>query len=216
MQDVSFRSNAAAHWHWVAAISRNPDLSDLADQSTKTLAHPGFVGSKYCADGTGTLVIGMNPGGGGDTPDLVERQALLQIRDQPSIEAFDNLNDVAAKIFRSWPIWKNNLIPLLESVEVDAASVAYIHAVPFRVADNSQLAAIYADAWQRVSSKQCALLRPGRILLAGKTAGSKIQRYMPVKSRIVVRSIGDTLHARKSAKISDSHQILRDDAAFWS
>jgi len=187
----------------------------LAQQSTQTLAHPGFVGSEYPADGTGTLVIGMNPGGSGDTADLVERPTLVEIRDNPSLEAFDELNAVAAKIFRSWPIWKNNLIPLLESVKVDTASISYIHAVPFRVADNSQLSAIYAGAWQRVSSKQCELLRPGRILLAGKTAGSKIQRYVPVKSRIVVRSIGDTLHAEKSSKISACHQSLRDDFVFW-
>jgi hypothetical protein len=153
----------------------------LAAQSTATLLHPGFLGPDYPVDGTGTLVIGMNPGGGTDTPNKEERDTLIAIRGEDSVAAFDHLNSVAAKLYASWPIWRNNLLPLLKAAKVDPATVAYIHAVPFRVADNASLAGIYASAWEKVSSKQATLLTPGRILLAGATAGRKIQRFMPVK-----------------------------------
>ncbi|VXC98309.1 hypothetical protein SPHINGOT1_270115 [Sphingomonas sp. T1] len=215
MQDQEFRKEAASLWHWVSNVCRNPDLADLAAQSTATLLHPGFLGLDYPIDGTGTLVIGMNPGGGTDTPNREERDTLVAIRDDGSVEAFDRLNSVAAKLYPSWPIWRNNLLPLLKSAKVDPATVAYIHAVPFRVADNASLAGIYASAWAKVSSKQTALLKPGRILLAGATAGGRIHRLMPVKSRIVMRSIGDKLHADRSPKIAASHAAIWEDQSFW-
>ena len=215
MQDQEFRAEAASLWHWVANVCRNPDLADLAAQSTATLLHPGFLGPNYPVDGTGTLVIGMNPGGGTDTADREERNTLVTIRDQDSVAAFDRLNSVAAKLYASWPIWRNNLLPLFERVKVDPATVAYIHAVPFRVADNAILAGMYASAWAKVSSKQAALLKPGRVLLAGATAGGKIQQFMPVKSRIVMRSIGDKQHADRSPKIAASHAAILNDHAFW-
>lgn len=215
VQDQAFKEEAAALWHWVANICRNPELADLAAQSTATLLHPGFVGPAYPVNGTGALVIGMNPGGGTDTPNVEERRTLVEIRDEGSPQAFDRVNEVAARLYAQWPIWRNNLLPLLRSVRVDAASVAYIHAVPFRVADNAMLAGLYAKAWRRVSSRQAALLRPGRILLAGKTAGQKLQPMMPVKSRIVVRSIGDMQHAERASKIAQSHAEIVADEAFW-
>lgn len=215
MQDQEFRTEAASLWHWVSNACNNPALGDLAAQSTETLLHPGFLGSSYPIDGTGTLVIGMNPGGGTDTPNKEERDTLVAIRDQDSVAAFDRLNSVAAKLYGSWPIWRNNLLPLLKGAKVDPATVAYIHAVPFRVVDNASLAGIYKLAWAKVSSKQVALLNPGRILLAGATAGGKIQRFMPVKSRIIMRSIGDRQHADRSPKIAASHTAILSDQAFW-
>lgn len=80
MQNQAFRADAAELWHWVANICRNPDFSDMAAQSTATLLHPGFVGPDYPVDGSGTLVIGMNPGGGTDTPHREERKTLVDIR----------------------------------------------------------------------------------------------------------------------------------------
>lgn len=215
MQDEKFRTEAASLWHWVSNICRNPDFVELATQSTATLLHPGFFGPRYPVDGTGTLVIGMNPGGGGDTPNREERETLIAIRDSDSIEVLDRLNAVAAKLYASWPIWRNNLLPLLNGVNVDPSTIAYIHAVPFRVADNASLTRMYASAWARVSSRQAALLKPGRILLAGATAGGKIQRFMPVKSHIVMRSIGDKQHAHRSPKIAASHAAIQNDQAFW-
>lgn len=215
MQNQEFRTEAALLWNWVSNVCRNPDLADLAAQSTTTLLHPGFLGADYPVDGTGTLVIGMNPGGGTDTPDREERDTLVRMRDEDSVAAFDRPNSVAAKLYASWPIWRNNLLPLFKKAKVDPATVAYIHAVPFRVADNASLAGIYSPAWAKVSSKQVALLDPGRILLAGATAGGKIQRFMPVKSRIVMRSIGDKQYADRSSKIAASHAAILSDHAFW-
>lgn len=215
MQDHAFRAEAAKLWHWVANICRNPDFSDLAAQSTATLLHPGFVGPGYPIDGTGTLIIGMNPGGGTDTPNLTERKTLIDIRDKDSLEAYDSVNVIAAQLFEYWPIWRNNLLPLLKIAHVDPTTVAYIHAVPFRVADNAHLARLYSDAWKRVSSKQAALLNPGRILLAGKTAGQKLQSLMTVKSKIIVRSIGDKQFAEFAPKIAQSHAEIVADKAFW-
>jgi hypothetical protein len=88
MKNGAFREEAAQLWHWVANIAQNPDFADLASQSTKTLLHPGFVGSAYSANGTGTLIVGMNPGGGTDTPNQEERDTLVRIRDEASVEAF--------------------------------------------------------------------------------------------------------------------------------
>jgi hypothetical protein len=215
MQSQEFRRNAAQLWQWVANVARNPDLATLAEQSTNALLHPGFVCPNYATDGSGTLVIGMNPGGGTDTPHMGERATLVRMRDEPTVQAFDELNAVATSLFRSWPIWRNNLLPLLSAAHIDPLSVAYIHAVPFRVADNAQLASLYQSAWRTVGSKQAQVLNPGRILLAGKTAGQKLQPLLSVKSRIVTRSIGDSVHASNSAKISSSHAEILVDQDFW-
>ena len=125
MQDQAFRGEAAKLWHWVANICRNPDFTDLAAQAKDTLLHPGFVGSKYPTDGTGTLVIGMNPGGGADTSNTQEKKTLVDIRDEETLEAYDRLNSLAGQLFKSWPIWRNNLLPLLADANVDPATVAY-------------------------------------------------------------------------------------------
>ena len=215
MQDVAFRTEAAKLWHWVANICLNPSFVDLAEQSTATLLHPGFVGPNYPTDGTGTLVIGMNPGGGTDTQHQKERQTLIDIRNNDSVETFDRLNEVASQIYSSWPIWKNNLLPLLKAVKVDPTTLAYIHAVPFRVADNARLAGLYKSAWELVSSKQAKLLNPGRVLLAGKTAGAKLQPLVSVKSKIIVRSIGDKQFADHAPKIAQSHKEIIEDEGFW-
>lgn len=215
MQNQAFREKAAKLWHWVANICRNPDFADLAAQSTATLLHPGFVGSAYPTDGTGTLVIGMNPGGGTDTPHMEERKSLIAIRDKDTLDAYDRVNEIAGRLFVTWPIWRNNLLPLLKAASVDPSTLAYLHAVPFRVADNAMLAGLYSTAWKRVCSKQTALLNPGRILLAGKTAGQRLQPFMPVKSRIIMRSIGDMQHAERAPKIAQSHSEIVADKAFW-
>lgn len=215
MQDQIFREEAAKLWHWVANICRNPDFSDLAAQSTATLLHPGFLGPEYPIDGTGTLVIGMNPGGGTDTPNMEERESLTDMRDKGSLDAFDKLNEIAAQLFSSWPIWRNNLLPLLKTAHVSPSTIAYIHAVPFRVTDNALLSELYSAAWKRVSSKQAALLRPGRILLAGKTAGQRLLPLMPTKSKIIMRSIGDKQLAERAPKIAQSHAEIIADKAFW-
>lgn len=215
MQNSSFRRDAAALWHWVANVNSNTQFSDLVEQSTDTLLHPGFVGSSYPVDGSGTLVIGMNPGGGTDTVNLEERETLVNIRREGSVRAFDHLNHVAKELFLSWHLWKNNLLPLLNSKNIDPYSIAYIHAVPFRVKDNIYLSKLYYDAWKRVSSKQATLLNPGRILLAGKTAGEKLYSHMPVKSKIITRSIGDKVYADNSAKIAASHDQAKSDLDFW-
>lgn len=215
MQDMAFRIEAAKVWHWVANVSRNPEFADLAAQATATLLHPGFVGPDYPIDGTGTLIIGMNPGGGTDTTNHAERQTLFDIRATDSLAAYDRVNQVAAELFASWPIWRNNLLPLLKAAGVAPASVSYIHAVPFRVSDNAMLSGIYASAWKRVSSRQAALLNPGRIILAGKTAGKKLQPLIPIKSKIVTRSIGDNQLAERSPKIAQSHAEIIADKAFW-
>jgi hypothetical protein len=215
MQDQDFRTEAAKLWHWVSNVCRNPDFSDLAAQSTDTLLHPGFVGPDYPTDGSGTLVIGMNPGGGADTPNSDERKTLIDIRNSDALEVYDRVNEIAARLFASWPIWRNNLLPLLKAANVNPAAIAYIHAVPFRVADNALLAGLYSAAWKRVSSKQAALLQPGRILLAGKTAGQRLQPLMPVKSKIVMRSIGDKQLAERAPKIAQSHREIIADKDFW-
>lgn len=215
MQDQAFKADAAKLWHWVANICQNPDFCDLAAQSTATLLHPGFVGPDYPTDGTGTLVVGMNPGGGADTPNTEERMSLIDIREQASLAAYDRLNEVAATLFASWPIWKNNLLPLLKAARVDPAKVAYIHAVPFRVADNALLSGLYSASWKRVSSKQATLLNPGRILLAGKTAGQKLQPLVQIKSKIIMRSIGDMRFADQAPKIAASHAEIITDKEFW-
>ena len=215
MQDETFRKEAASLWHFVANICRNPNYADLAAQSKATLLHPGFVGVNYPIDGTGTLVVGMNPGGGADTSNPQEKKTLINIRDSGSLADYDHLNEVAAQLFSSWPIWKNNLLPLLKSANVNPSTVAYIHAVPFRVFDNAQLSGLYVEAWNRVSIKQATLLNPGRILLAGKTAGQKLLPLMSVKSKIIVRSIGDNQFADNVSKIAQSHSEIIADKAFW-
>lgn len=215
MQDQVFRTEAAKLWHWVAKIHCNPDYSDLTACSIDTLPHPGFVGPDYPTDGTGTLVVGMRPGGRVDRLDVTERKTLIDIRDKGSLEVYDSLNKMAAKLFASWPLWRNNLLPLFKAVRVNPATVAYIHAVPFRVADDATLNRIYSDTWERVSSKQADLLNPGRILLAGKKVGQKLRPLMPVKSKIIMRSRGDKCSAECDPKIAQSHAEIIADNAFW-
>jgi hypothetical protein len=216
-----FEEDLAGLWHLVANFEKFAGLQDVAAHARPgVLAHPGFVGPNYRPNRTGTLVVGMNRGGSSETCDVEEFKSLRGIRDRPTIEAFRSVNREAWRLLPTWTLWSRNLSLLFQRCEAPPEEIAYIHVVPFQVNDNAVLDRIYERCWSALGSKQIAALRPARVLWAGRGVGKRLAGSVPVKSKIVGRTLGDKECIRpdgspNARRAYQDHLRAAEDRDFW-
>lgn len=185
------------------------------------LSHPGFIGSNYKLGDSGTLVIGMNRGGSSASRiDPMEADCLQRLQNGPSSEAFTILSSRCFALLPQWNLWSRNLLLLFSQVGLPLQTVAYIHAVPFRVQDNRDLPGLYKRVWNEFTIRYVDFLRPARVIFAGMEVGKHLSVLVDVPSRIVPRTGRDiarpnpngTPHARSVAR---AHNALLSEPSFW-
>jgi hypothetical protein len=206
--------------HEAMSLVEKSEFSCIAN--TTSLAHPGFIGEKYDFEGNGTLVIGMNRGGSDITKiDSIEHDCLIKLKQSANTAAYHRLSKRSAELMLTWDIWQRNLRFLFEKSNVPLDRVAYIHAVPFRVLDNSKLASIYRSVWDHFTKRQVEILNPARIIFAGTKVGALLSSRVVLPHRIIPRTIGDGVWADinggpSARRIAETHDSVASDTTFWN
>ena len=170
----------------------------------------GFVGRGYHRGGT--VLLGINPGGGGDAYTRTSEDARLlhMIQDVRSGEATpDKLRtifDQCAANMRTWNLWRI-VAPTLDACGIAQSDIAYLNWCPFRTRADSMP---HAHAMRRARDAYLApLIRelaPVRIIALGKKVGNWLEKQ-PFGSEnryVVPRTIGD------SRLSSDAIEVLKE------
>lgn len=185
-------------------------ITAIEDANT---AAAGWVGSSWAG---GTLLVGINPGGGGDeyrrNPTDAELYALL--RALAAADAGTGAEQALARVSVAWQrlqrthnIWRI-IQAILDATGERVEEAAFINILPFRTRmDRAAPAAVLRRAWDRASGRQVAALQPRRIIALGKKAWDVLSRFsVPGSSELILfkRGIGDSYIP------SESQTVLRE------
>lgn len=192
------------------AIFENDSLMPITATEDAKTAAPGWVGPQW---GGGTLMIGINPGGGGDNyrrnPTDEELYKLLRaFRDSASAEdqilAFGQLSAAWTRIQKSHNIWRV-IGKILDATGEVEQEVGFMNVLPFRTRmDKAPTSKDLQRAWDKVALRQIEALRPRRIIALGKKAWDVMaRRNLPTDSELILfkRGIGDSYIPQESQQV---------------
>ena len=182
-------------------------ITSIADAATPA---PGWVGKDWRFGGT--LLVAINPGGGGDTHRLNPTDERLyglirRFRDagaekQPS--ALREMSDAWIEIQSTHNI-RRVIDAVLEATRSSCAQAAFLNVLPFRTRnDKPTRASELRQAWRKATAGQVQALAPRRIVALGCKAHDALVAAGADKAHEVVlikRAIGDnrlTPHARET------------------
>lgn len=175
----------------------------------------GFVGCDYRPGGT--LLLGINPGGGGDTYVRTAQDArllpmIISLREgEATPAALAAMFDQYAASMRTWNLWRI-AGPVLDACGARQSEVAYLNWCPFRTrADKMPFAYAMRRARQTYLAPLVDQLAPGRIIALGKKVGEWLEKEPPgAAARYVIpRTNGDRY---LSAEAMEALDALRRDA----
>lgn len=213
-------------FHRSAGLSRsdvffNDLLMPLTAKDDALVPAAGWVGAGWS---NGTLMIGINPGGGGDNyrrnPDDDRLYELLrQFRDVKTLSeqtiAFERLSAGWIDIQRTHNIWRI-INAILEATGESAHEIAFMNILPFRTRmDKQPSAKTLKEAWEKIAEPQILALRPRRIIALGKKAWNVLTRFkIPDEAELILfkRGIGDSYVPMESQAVL--RQLAAERAAF--
>jgi len=148
------------------------------------LPQPGYVGRSYRPGGL--ILIGQNPGNGGDgltLPDRCQYQLLYNLRNAKGssdrVKAYRKLMDtLETEVMITWKIVQNVVIQLLHDLGITFDKVAYLNLMKFRTKDNRPPPSkLYERSWP-ITVEQLNALSPGLVVALGRGAYRKFKsRY---------------------------------------
>lgn len=204
----------AAAFHATANVRREDIFRDHRLQPIRCLddartSAPGWVGSNWMPGGT--VLMGINPGGGGDNYRInshdTELYALIRaLRDANGEEA---MGAALSALSAAWISVQathslNRVITaVLAAVGQNESQAAFLNVLPFRTRnDKPARKDELRRAWQSASGPQVAALQPRRIVALGCKAHDALLSVGADQDHEVIlikRSIGDkviTQHAK--------------------
>lgn len=193
-------------YHNTALLERSAIFSDtrlmpVTRPEDAAIAAPGWVGKQWHSGGT--LLMAINPGGGGDAYRLnpMDERLYGLFRTFKSAPA-DQREEALAALSTAWiEIQKTHNIyrlirPIMEALDAGNEDLAFLNVLPFRTRqDKPAGSAILRQAWNVATSHQVAALRPSRIIALGRKAFDALTAVGATKTYQVVylkRAIGDS------------------------
>lgn len=198
--------DVVAAFHSTASLTRSSIFRDqalrpiVAPDDADTAA-PGWVGPAWRSGGT--VLVGINPGGGGDAyrgnPTDAKLYHLIRVfRDAAPgsrAEALAALSEAWIEVQATHNI-QRVIDAVLEATGEDARSSAFINVVPFRTRNDAPpRRAALAAAWAAASGPQIEALAPGRIVALGRKAYDALVAVGAERRHevlLIKRSIGDS------------------------
>lgn len=170
----------------------------VSEQQDAMLPQIGFIGEDYQAGGD--ILLGIKPGGGGDSYRRTGEDALLlpmivALRtEEASPEAVRTVFDQYAANMRTWNLWRI-VEPVLDACGRSQSEVAYLNWCPFRTRNDAMP---HAQAMRRCFEiylvPLITKLAPGRVIALGKKVGNWVGKdeFGDVPRFVVPRTIGDS------------------------
>lgn len=158
----------------------------------------GFVGQDYRPGGT--LLLGINPGGGGDTYARTSEDSLLLPMSKELRDGLASPDKVSvffgqyAANMRTWNLWRI-AAPVLDACGSRQSQIAYLNWCPFRTRGDAMP---HAQAMRRSRETYLAplidQLAPSRIIALGKKVGGWLEKvpFNDATQYVIPRTIGDS------------------------
>ena len=183
------RTAVARLWHACAQIDRS-EFFGVEDESkwrplylrqeaaTMTI---GYLGSRY-RSGSDILLIGINPGGGGDAhvhrdphderlyPALM---SFKQAADTDVLAAFDHLQETYPSAIRAWPLY-TVVYPILDAVGRSLDRITLVNVVPYRTRNDKPPPAQAKRLGWEIVEHTLGHLKPRAIVTLGAAAGNVV------------------------------------------
>ena len=186
------RAAVARLWHACAQIDRSEffGVDDDAkwrplhlrqESATMTV---GYLGSRY-RRGSDILLIGINPGGGGDThvhrdphderlyPALV---SFKQAADTNVLAVFDRLQTIYPSAIRAWPLYEI-AYPILDTVGRSLDRITLMNVVPYRTRNDKPPPAQAKRLGWEIVEYTLGHLQPRAIVTLGAAAGKVVDSF---------------------------------------
>lgn len=183
------------------AIFDTAKLMPITQTDDASTAAPGWVGPSWKAGGT--VLMAINPGGGGDNYRLnsADEQLYGLIRrfkfasPVERKEALLALSDAWVKIQMTHNIYRI-IRPILEALSADNDDVAFLNVLPFRTRNDAPAgSANLRRAWDVATRHQVEALKPKRIIALGRKAFDALTAAGATRQYDVIyikRAIGDS------------------------
>ncbi|KHL24113.1 hypothetical protein PK98_15635 [Croceibacterium mercuriale] len=193
-------------YHRTALLERGaifPDtkLMPITRPEDAAIAAPGWVGKQWQPGGT--LLMAINPGGGGDAYRVNPTdERLYGLFHAFKAAPADQREEALAALSEAWiGIQKTHNIfrlirPILEALGAGSEGLAFLNVLPFRTRGDAPAGStVLRQAWNVATSQQVAALQPGRIIALGRKAFDALSIVGATKKFDVVylkRAIGDS------------------------
>ena len=193
-------------YHRTALLEREaifPDtkLMPISRPEDAAIAAPGWVGKQW--QPSGTLLMAINPGGGGDAyrPNPTDERLYGLFRafraapaDQREV-ALLALSEGWAAIQKTHNIYRL-IRPIMEALDAGSEDLTFLNVLPFRTRqDKPAGSAVLRRAWDVATAQQVTALQPRRIIALGRKAFDALTAVGATKEYDVVylkRAIGDS------------------------
>jgi hypothetical protein len=172
----------------------------------------GFIGNDYRTGGD--ILLGINPGGGGDAYRRTAKDSLVlpmiaALRtEEASLEAAKATFGQYAANMRTWNLWRI-VEPVLDACGRSQSEVVYLNWCPFRTrGDAMPHAPAMRRCFETYLAPIIAKLAPGRVIALGKKVGNWAVKvpFGDVPRFVVPRTIGDSY---LSAEARETLTIIR-------
>lgn len=210
-------------FHQAANISRATLYGCVADpqmpvhlQEDARTPFLGFCGPSWKSGGT--VLLAINPGGGGDayqnrTPQDAElipliRQFMSSTPQDAGI-VFHHMCDSYRRQVQSWNLWRI-LQPTLDACGDSIDEVCYLNIFPYRtVGDAKPAQGALRQAWSLIVHPLLTVLEPGLVVALGKKAGNVAAKlHSPPPGLFVVpRTIGDSYVSPEAHAVLDQLRL---------
>ena len=183
------RHAVANLWHACAQIDRSEFFGVDDDTKWRPLNLPeesatmtvSYLGSQY-RPGADFLLLGINPGGGGDAH--VERDphderlypALMSFKraaDAEALAAFDHLQATYPSAIRAWPLY-TIIYPILDAVGRSLDRITLMNVVPYRTRNDKPPPAQGKRLGWTMVEYTLGHLQPSAIVTLGAAAGNVV------------------------------------------
>ena len=210
-------------FHQVAQLRREDLFLDdrampITHREDAKTAATGWVGPDYEA---GSIVlVGVNPGGGGDgyrgnPTDAELYQRLRAFRDAKGNDrgaAFAALNDAWLSIQKTHSIWRV-VVAVLNATGLRASQVAFMNMLPFRTREDKPApVSVMASAWRLAAEPQIRVLAPAAIVSLGFKAGDALGKFADPKT---IPPVFKIKRARGDMRIPDEARATLVELRDW-
>ncbi len=158
----------------------------------------GFIGEDYRKGGD--ILLGINPGGGGDAycrtaEDYLLLPIIAALRtEEASLEVAKTAFSQYAANMRTWNLWRI-VEPILAACGRSQSEVAYLNWCPFRTRKDAMPdAPAMRRCFEIYLEPIIAKLAPGRVIALGKKVGNWVEKeqFSDMARFVVPRTIGDS------------------------
>lgn len=179
-----------------SALFESVELNPLSLEESVDTPYLGWVGPKFA----GTVVVGKNPGGGGDAEkatkpeDQAVGEAIRALRDAKATEAHARLCSLyTAYALQAPTIGMGTLLgKVLEALGSEREEIAFLNLCPFRTRNNRDpKASTRAKSIELVFSPLLKALNPHTVVLLGGFAGAAARHVECSFRYMIPRAIND-------------------------